>query len=157
MTRIGYVGSSAREIVSDSCPGPKAGCSIDCLPKGFLVSPPPFRKFFVLVFSSHLPMVFVQEITTDASRDKEASLNVLLFSFYILSRLHTILTRESETIPSLLWSTKCSYYRCVTPGSASLPTWLISHQPAQLPSLPIWPSPLSLPQNALKKLEHHIL
>jgi hypothetical protein len=77
-----------QETVSDSCPGPKAGCARDCLPKGFLMSPPPFRKLFVLELSSHIPTVFVQEVTADASRDKGAS-PLLLFSFYFVSRLHS--------------------------------------------------------------------
>ena len=59
---------------------------------------------------------------------------LLLICFYLVLRLHTIQTLESETIPSLL------FYQVkglkVTPGSASMLMWLINNQPAQVPSLP---------------------
>ena len=80
-------------------------------------------------------MVFVPEITTDASRDKAATITLgltphpLLFGFYIVISLHTITTLESETIPSLLWYQEVGL-QCVSDSRLSLNVHMAHELPA---------------------------
>ena len=96
-------------------------------------------------------MVFVPEITTDASRDKAATITLgltphpLLFSFYIVISLHTITTLESETIPSLLWYQELGL-QCVSDSRLSLNAHMAHEPPAC--SAPFVRSPkLRVPQD----------